>query len=240
MEAAYAEAYSQLAQNHWWWRARRFAITSELARLHDPAREARLIEVGCAGGANFEALSAFGQVEGLEPNFALLPKDPDLLGRIHSVPLDASFQPGQLYDRVLVLDVLEHVRDRAAFLRHAGRILHPEGRIIFTVPAHPSLWTQHDAINEHLLRFSRQALLDDLGSAGFRVERARFLFHSLVFPKAIVRLKERITRSSSPLPSTPWRPANALATALVRTEMALLGPLRLPFGTSLLATASLR
>ena len=48
--------------------------------------------------------------------------------------------PSESVDGVLLLDVLEHVADDAAFFRSAMRLLKAGGRVIVTVPAHPFLF----------------------------------------------------------------------------------------------------
>ena len=139
-----------------------------------------------------------------------------------------------------MLDVLEHVQDRQEILKEAGRVLAPLGHLILTVPAHPGLWTRHDDSNHHLLRYSRGSLLKELSQAGFTPERTRFLFHGLVIPKVFVRLKESMGFVSHSTPRLPPGPFNNAAFAIMRAENALLSPLRLPFGTSLMVTARLR
>ena len=64
-----------------------------------------------------------------------------------NMPMRVAVRVPHTFDRVLLLDVLEHVSEREAFLDHALRLLAPEGRMLLTVPAHSWLWTRHDRIN---------------------------------------------------------------------------------------------
>lgn len=240
MDRQLAAAYAELSEQHWWWRARRRVLAGELARLlpkpaGHPGR--RILEVGCASGANLPLLAAHGAVLGLEP-------DPRLRGqdeRIADQALDASYVPAEPFDLVAMLDVLEHVEDRRAFLGEARRVLRPGGNLLLTVPAHSWLWTRHDGTNDHLLRYSRRRLTQELSAAGFAVGRMRFLFPSLVPAKLAVRLVEALrpgaARTMTGPPATPAEPWNSLAARWLSAEDRLQRLLRLPIGGSLLALA---
>lgn len=234
MDRSLAASYADLAEQHWWWRARRAVLTAELERLARQRPFPRILEVGCASGANLSLFARHGEVQALEPDAALRGSDSRILAR----PLDASFEPERPFDLVAMLDVLEHVEDRAAFLAQARRVLSPDGSLLVTVPAHSWLWTRHDEANQHLLRYSRGALRTELEDAGFRVARARLFFPSLVPAKLAVRLVEALSRKKpNAPPRVPAAPWNRLAAGWLRAEDRLLGPLRLPIGTSLLALA---
>ncbi|MFT7678369.1 MAG: SAM-dependent methyltransferase [Planctomycetota bacterium] len=238
MDSAYAAAYAKLAQHHWWWVSRRAAIRAELTRLSAADGSLRLLEVGCAGAANFPTLAPFGEVSGLEPEEQLLPKSETLRAQVTHAPLDQDYTPPHTFDRVLLLDVLEHVSEREAFLDHALRLLAPEGRMLLTVPAHSWLWTRHDRINQHQLRYSRTRLASELQAAGMRIERSTFLYQGLVLPKLATRLIESLLPERSGLPKVPPATINRALAAYFDLERSLLGPLRLPLGSSLLVVAS--
>lgn len=237
MDSAYAAAYAELAERHWWWVSRRAALSAELARMGAADGNLRLLEVGCASAANFAALEPFGEVLGLEPKAALLPREAALRAKVTHGALDGSYVCPHPFDRVLLLDVLEHVAKREEFLRHAARLLAPEGRVILTVPAHAWLWTKHDALNEHRLRYSRAQLDQELQAAGLCIERSRFLYQSLVPLKLATRLMEGLLPRRPSLPRVPRPGLNRLLGTFFGLERALLGPLPLPFGSSLLVVA---
>ncbi len=235
MDRSLVASYADLAEHHWWWRARRAVLAAELERLARRRPFPRILEVGCASGANLPLFADYGEVRALEPDAALRGKDSRILAR----PLDATYEPDRPFDLVAALDVLEHVQDRATFLAQARRVLSPEGCLLVTVPAHRWLWTRHDEANQHLLRYSKSALRNELETAGFQVSRARLFFPSLVPAKLAVRLVEALKRKKpSEPPRVPAAPWNNLAAGWLRVEDRLLGPLHLPIGSSLLALAS--
>lgn len=101
--------------------------------------------------------------------------------------------PQQSFDIVIMLDVLEHIEDDSAFLQQeVVPRLKPDGHLVISVPAHPSLFTSHDAFLGHFRRYTRSQLLDVSGKF-FSSNQNGYLFISL----ALVRLLQRITTSKN-------------------------------------------
>jgi hypothetical protein len=125
--------------------------------------------------------------------------------------------PQQLFDMVILLDVLEHIKDDKAFLAHdVVPRLKPESNIVISVPAHPSLFTSHDKFLGHHRRYTRRQLLS-ASRAFFRTNEHGYLFTSL----ALVRLLQRVTASSSEKPESGvgnWQ-AGAIVTGLVTSAL---------------------
>ena len=101
--------------------------------------------------------------------------------------------PQQSFDIVIMLDVLEHIEDDSAFLQQeVVPRLKPDSHLVISVPAHPSLFTSHDAFLGHFRRYTRSQLLDVSGKF-FSSNQNGYLFISL----ALVRLLQRITTSKN-------------------------------------------
>jgi SAM-dependent methyltransferase len=218
MDPAYAARYRELYERHWWWRARE-ELVLELLRDRAPAPGyGPILDVGCGDGLLLPKLRSLGEPEGIEPDGAILSEDATAAGRIHVVPFDASFQPGWRYGLILLLDVLEHLDDDVAALRHARALLAPNGLVVVTVPAFRGLWTAHDDINRHRVRYTAVTLRRVAGAAGLRVESERYLFQWVALAKLVVRLKERLLGPAKSLPGVPAAPVNRALLALCRAE----------------------
>lgn len=166
MRADYGASYRELYEHHWWWRARERAILDVL-RVEQPADGwKRILDVGCGDGLFFEELSRFGEVEGVEPTEALVSNSGAHRSNIHIVSFDEKFQPGKQYSLILMLDVLEHLAEPAAALRHALDLLTPQGTLLITVPAFRLLWTNHDVINDHYTRYTKRSFGEVARQAG--------------------------------------------------------------------------
>jgi len=233
MDPAYAAAYADLYERHWWWRAREHFLLERL-RASDDDRRLRILDVGCGDALFFGELEQFGRVEGIEPDAALLTDGP-WRSRIHEGFLDSNWAANRTFDWILMLDVLEHVEHPQPFLQAARSALAPDGRLFITVPAFESLWTSHDEMNHHFRRYSRGSLAGELRTARLRVSESRYFFHWLVPLKLLVRLKESIVAPNVVPETVPAAPLNGLAYWISRLEQAIPGTSLVPFGTSLYA-----
>jgi SAM-dependent methyltransferase len=231
----YAEAYRDLYQRHWWWRAREAMLVREIERHRPTGGWGNLLDVGCGDGLFFDQLARFGQVWGVESDETLVPPDSPHRARIHLGPFEASFNPGRRFGLVVMLDVLEHLRDPVAALAQARQLLEPHGRVLITVPAFPVLWTHHDDLNHHFVRYRKRSLAGVSEQAGLEVLSSRYCFHWLFPVKLAVRGLERLTGKDVASVAVPPTGLNRLLLGLTRLEETALRGLDLPLGSSLLA-----
>ena len=235
MEPDYGRSYERLYREHWWWRAREAFLLRVIHRLPLPVRP-NILDIGCGDGLFFDQLSRFGGVvEGLESDPSLVSRESATRHSIYIGPFDQTFAPKKKYSLILMLDVLEHLPDPQAALRHAVELLEPNGSVVVTVPAFRCLWTTHDDMNHHTTRYTKQSLMRIAQSANFRIDRYQYFFHWLVPLKLAVRLKESIVASTPKPPSIPAPIVNRTMLAISRVEQVLFGSCPLPMGSSLLA-----
>ena len=237
MDTEYGARYRALFERHWWWRARELVILHALA-AHRPATGYRsVLDVGCGDGLFFDRLSAIDGVqlvEGIEPAEALVSPLGPHRARITVAPFDASFAPDRTYSVILMLDVLEHLPEPAAALRHALSLLEPNGVFLATVPAFMALWTRHDALNHHYTRYDRTSFQTLATEAGMRVDEMRYFFRWTAAAKIATRVIEALVPGEPKSPEVPSAAVNRTLYALSRLEERLVGRLPLPFGSSLL------
>ena len=101
--------------------------------------------------------------------------------------------PSGRFDLILALDVLEHVEHDTSFARRlAVDHLTANGVILISVPAWRSMSTEHDRLMLHHRRYNPGELQATLASAGLTPIRQGGLFHSLLLPRALSVLRERI------------------------------------------------
>lgn len=114
------------------------------------------------------------------------------------------------------------------------------------VPAHTYLWSEHDVVNHHFRRYSRQSLLQALNRASLQVQRSSFWNAALFFPTAALRLGRRLlfgpVSSEKKLGATGdlhdfGGPANSLILQWIKAENRLLRRFNLPLGVSVFALA---
>ena len=89
---------------------------------------------------------------------------------------------------MLMLDVLEHIKEDAAAVRHVAEVLVPGGVFLLTVPALMGLWSRHDTANRHYRRYTRGSLRAVLEGAGFRIVSLKYFFMWTVGPMLLRRM----------------------------------------------------
>lgn len=245
MDPDYARYYRELHERHWWFRCRRRWIVGELERHLGGRFEGRIgekgvgpiLDVGSGDGLFLPTLEAYGEPEGLEPEAEAVSETTRERWTMHLRPFDEEFRPGRTYGLVTLLDVLEHLDDDIAALRHVRALLRPGGLLLLTVPALRWLWTRHDDLNHHRRRYTRRELVAALEAAGFQVLDSRYLFHWLVPVKLAIRCAERLHPAEPAVPRIPPASLDRFFYLLTRLEQETLSRLRFPLGSSIFAAA---
>jgi 2-polyprenyl-3-methyl-5-hydroxy-6-metoxy-1,4-benzoquinol methylase len=199
------DAIAKVERRHWWFRGRREIVARVLeARL--PAG-ASVLDVGCGTGFVLEGLAERFHVTGLEPDASVRARaHPSIAGRLlPGASDDLSALNGRSFDAVLMLDVLEHVDDDVVALRHVKDVLAPDGLLLATVPANPKLWSQHDVLNQHRRRYTKEILAERLRAASYEVLHLTHI-NSRLYPLAWVH--RRVARETMAALMVPREPLN--------------------------------
>jgi SAM-dependent methyltransferase len=242
VDRAVFDRMAEQDQVHWWFVARRKILAALIAREANLPEDARILEIGCGTGHNFEMLKSFGRLDALEVDAEARALARTRLGReVGDAPLpDLPGVADGSYDLIALLDVLEHVDDRADSLRRIAAKLRPDGKILITVPAFQWMWSAHDLAHHHKLRYSKKGLRRDAEAAGLRVRKLGF-FNSLLFPvAATVRILGKLAGRTSGDDNVPPPPLNALFEKIFGLERHVIGRVPFPAGVSLFALLSTR
>lgn len=233
----------QAASSHWWFRARRSIFERFLDECVDLPEHARILDIGPGSGINLPILGERGRVTVLDMSRDSLVHCRDA-GARDVVQGDGVTPPfaDRSFDLVCALDVLEHLPDDAGALSAWRDVLHPNGRLLLSVPALQLLWGRQDVLSDHQRRYRKGQLARLLRSAGFETLRLTY-FNSLLFPPILaVRLAMRpfLARSSrnggSDL-SMPSFGMSGMLYHLFAMEGGWLTKRDLPLGVSLLCLA---
>lgn len=134
----------------------------------------RLLEIGCGAGDLLARLvrqgfsgtcvevSPAAQAEATR-RFRQLPTPVPVVEALEEVD--------GVFDLLIACEVLEHIEDDRRALREWFERVAPGGRLLLTVPAHPSRFGASDAWAGHFRRYQRAELIEKLEGAGFRIER---------------------------------------------------------------------
>jgi ubiquinone/menaquinone biosynthesis C-methylase UbiE len=148
-------------------------------------RDCRLLDIGCGWEARFlrsvEPYIAFGVgIDFKAPRLNEGKIRTDSMRLAETLPYD-----DESFDIVTMLAVLEHLEQPGKMLRDIHRVLHPDGRLILTVPskiAKPVLeilsfrlgLINRDEISDHKMYYDRNSLVALFGSTGFTMMVHRY------------------------------------------------------------------
>ncbi len=239
------ERMYRFEDRYWWFIARRHLITS-LLETHYP-RDGRLqiLDIGCGTGAMLDELAPFGTVVGAD----FSPEALQFCGTrgvgaelaradVRRLPFaDASF------DVVTAMDIIEHIDDDKAASGEIFRVLKPGGRLLVTVPAFPSLWSEHDEALHHFRRYTAPRLKDLFQRVGLTVDKLSYTVTTLfpaiwVFRQVSNLLPKRRAGGEKKANLVNFAdPVNAALLSLSQWETRMVHQLNLPFGVSVVCIA---
>jgi SAM-dependent methyltransferase len=79
------------------------------------------------------------------------------------------------FDSLVVLNVLEHIKDDLEALINMRKLLKADGKLILLVPAHLFLYSEYDKKVGHERRYSSTEIKEKLGKSGFNILKLNFV-----------------------------------------------------------------
>jgi len=238
-----ADEWFQFATaDHFWMQWRHCLLVRALQCAGDDVRNA--LEIGCGHGVAREMLERdLGiPVDGCDLNRTALETAKPGKGNlfVYNILDQKSSLLGR-YDAVLLLDVIEHIDDDAAFVRAALRHLRSGGIVAVNVPANMMLFSDYDRVAGHVRRYTRHGLRGLLESCGVEIQGIQ-PWGLLMIPLLLARKTLLRRAKQADVIRTGFVPPNSLSQLLLHgmknIETSL--PFRTPFGTSILAWGRLR
>ncbi len=201
----YEEGYPEGIERHFWHRARNAFLCRAARKVSVPGET--LMDVGCGPGIFLKAMQGSDRMLlGVEQG------TPRLLEGLSAqvlVGTDVFALDEAIRDQVnvlLLLDVLEHLENRAEFLQNLWRAFPNCHHLIVTVPARRELWSGFDEYWGHQLRYDRNTLIAELEAGGCVPQRTVYFFNWLYLVSLLLKLTGlRRSHDFSPPASTPLR-----------------------------------
>jgi hypothetical protein len=140
-----------------------------------------------------------------------------------------------------MFDVLEHIENDVRFLEQLRGNASQAHLLLVSVPAVPSMWSNHDRILHHYRRYSKKMLRRTLEASGYTILRIDY-FMFFLFPLAfVVRMKDKLLeilnrKTEVELGDLPGF-LSKLFVATLKTEAFLSGKASFPIGLWLFALA---
>jgi 2-polyprenyl-3-methyl-5-hydroxy-6-metoxy-1,4-benzoquinol methylase len=240
MEAAHLHQLIQLEDSYWWHVAKRHWAT-QLLKQHAPP-PSRIIEGGIGAAGNLLRWQQLGyQVAGLD----CMPESIEHASKQgldnvhrHDLHLPWPVENGSA-EAIVLLDVLEHLRYPSLALRNAAQCMSESGKIIFTVPAYPMLFSDWDERLGHFRRYTSNMLRIHAKEAGLRVLQLTH-WNSFTLPVAcVLRMLRKVfpSKTGSEFPHvSPW--VNRMLIHAADVEHRISRKLHIPVGLSLVGVLS--
>jgi SAM-dependent methyltransferase len=229
-----------IERGHFWRNAKRQLVLELIAERFPGRRDLHLVDIGGAASLIASDMQAFGRVETVEPDAAMVAVARSAQGIVvHQGNLPDGLPNMEPAHVVTLLDVVEHIEDDETALRAVKPLLTPDGVVIITVPALKWLWSDHDVALHHKRRYTRESLAQLFEICGYRIERLSY-WTSLLLPllagsRAAGKLKPK--KSGPPVydVKVPALPINAVLGGVMTAERELLKHRDMPLGSSLFA-----
>lgn len=184
------ERKKELEVRHPWESARFKALESLIRRIPSSQANLRVLDVGCGDGFIIGELAKKERFETLTGIDIHIPSEQ--VGTISNskkiIYCNAyAHLKEEYYTLVLLLDVIEHVKDDKAFVSNiVERYVAPGGYIIIMVPAFQFIFSSHDRFLKHFRRYRPKDLAEITEAANLKIVNNGYFFLSL-FPVRILR-----------------------------------------------------
>ena len=154
---------------------RRLALIADIVAAHLPSPDLRILDVGCASGRLLANLRDRGcpNVTGLDPSPACAAAAARLYSiDVRTTTLAGIAQTGEQFDVIILVGVLEHLRDLEGAFAQLRSLLSPSGLLYVEVPDVTAFadWTNapyQDFSTEHINFFSPVSLTNLMLRHGF-------------------------------------------------------------------------
>ncbi len=153
--------------------------TRRIAELCSPYLGSNVADVGAGFGAITEHLAAGRTLVALDPaddcrvalekRFSEWPNVTVRFGDIDAL------EPGELFESIVMINVLEHILDDASALRTLAAHCTPTGSLVVYVPAYNFLYTNWDRAVGHYRRYTKARLTGVIERAGLHLSHIRYV-----------------------------------------------------------------
>jgi hypothetical protein len=193
-KAQYEHAYPDGIENHYWNLFRK-RVVHRLIKCRGTG--GRILEIGCGRGIVVDYLRRQGldcwgvEMAAAPPITAAVA--PYLRLGTPAEALDAGFRDS--VTTLVLLDVIEHIEDPAAFLCAVLAHYKNAVTILWTVPARRELWSNFDDYYGHFRRYDRRGCLALAADLGLDALAVGYFFH-LIYPAIFLATRLRARRAT--------------------------------------------
>lgn len=218
-----------------WWNISKKKILSELVKQLDISYNSNVLELGIGTG-DFLAGLKFKKKIGIDPYLCKV-TDKDF----SFIQGDAGYLPLKeaTIDLLLLIDVMEHIKDDGQLVRNCFNVLRKNGKLIIFVPALQVLWSDLDRMSMHYRRYTANNLQALIASVNvkYKIIKSSYTNFFLFVPILILRLTQRLIKKifsqyDSSCLKKPPSAINSILKIIFSSERFFLRFLNFPIGVS--------
>lgn len=188
------EKFNDIERIHWWWEGRRELV--KLMLLNKKPKN--ILDVGCGTGETLSFLKDLyprAKLYGVDTSQKAInySKKRGHKNIYKSNANKLPFKDG-LFDIILFLDVLEHIKDDQSVIDEAKRVLKKGGTILITSPGLSFIWSEHDTKQGHKRRYTRRAIRKLAKTASLKDEFVSYFNFFLSPPIILIRLLSNLPK----------------------------------------------
>ena len=229
MDSPQFHVHAVIEQSHWWFLGRRHIVKTLLNELVPPHGKPPIVDIGCGTGGVTAFFSNEYACTGIDPSAEgiAFAKERFPASQFINGNAPADVLP-QMRDAkaVLLLEVLEHVKQDKAFVHDLIAAMQPGAYFIVMAPADPSMWSPHDAGFGHYRRYTDhtfRALWEGEPVEEMLVSMCNTRLYWLAkFVRFLARLKGSAWGPGDTDLATPPGPINTLLAKIFMSEAATL------------------
>jgi 2-polyprenyl-3-methyl-5-hydroxy-6-metoxy-1,4-benzoquinol methylase len=211
---------STFEETHWWYRERQWLLRKFL-RMHHV--NGRALDIGASAGNYSVTLQEMGlnviAIENEPAGVAICQSRglQAMKGNAESLEVTSGSQ-----DLVIMMDVLEHVKNDLMAISEVSRVLKVGGFLFLTIPVGMDLWSEFDVQARHFRRYEYTAIEEILNLNNIEILNHKYWN---VILRPILILQRRYFKENGV--SLPSKPVNFILATIIKMERILpVGKLR--------------
>jgi len=184
MDSSVYALHAQLEDQHWWFKARRRIVMPLIDDVMQNHSEDLVVDIGCGTGGTVAALTSKYRCLGVDASELAINSARDRYPESSFECVDVTGIADSVLSETslfLLMDVLEHIEDDHLFLSGLVDRMRPGSKILVTVPAKKSLWSQHDVTAQHVRRYEADDLLMLFADQPLELQAIKY-FNSRLYP----------------------------------------------------------
>lgn len=242
MEKVYEKQYHQSEDDHWWFVSRRALVSSHICRYQLVKSSDKILDIGCSAGRLLLDLISKGfspdKVFGIDVSQEAI--DLCLRSGLKNCKVMDGMKPEwpeNSFDIIVASDSLEHISNDSKALQSWYKILKPGGLLFVYVPAFQFLWSEHDEVNHHFRRYTKNGLTSILEKTEFNIIESGY-WNSTLFPLfALIRMTKNLIPAKRNSPQSDLKTSSPIVDSILKNLLSLENSLigmgvRFPFGLS--------